>query len=175
MSFRREAFVSGGLFSTDLGAKGGGESGKHELVGDETEFSIRVIKETGKHILFNPKVRVKHKVYKYRVTPAFIARRAYWEGYTKALFKKSFKDARNTKNVLNVEHQLLRRIILKLLPKILGGFFTRPVVAWRILSVTVNATFFVGLGYFNYSIRSLTNQSQIICYEKESIKNETGD
>jgi glucosyl-dolichyl phosphate glucuronosyltransferase len=173
MSFRREAFISSGSFLTNLGAKGGGTSGKHELVGDEAEFSIRIVRDSGKHILFNPKVRVKHKVYKYRITPSFIARRAYWEGYTKALFRKSFKRAENDKNVLNVEHQLLKRIIGKLLPRILGNFFIRPAFAWRTLFVTTNATFFVGLGYFNYSIQSLAGHGQTIGYEKENIDNGT--
>jgi len=173
MSFRREAFVSGGMFSTDLGAKGGGKSGKHELVGDETEFSIRVVKSTGQCLLFNPKVRVKHKVYEYRITPSFVAKRAYWEGYTKAVFKKSYKFTGNNKNLLHVEQQLLKRIIGRLLPKILGELFTRPGIALRKLSITVNATFFVALGYFNYSMKSLFGHRQNINFEKESIKNGT--
>jgi glycosyltransferase involved in cell wall biosynthesis len=64
MSFRKEAFSSSGVFLTYLGAKGGGASGKHELVGDETELSMRVKKKTGKRLVFNPGAGIMHKVYK---------------------------------------------------------------------------------------------------------------
>ncbi len=147
MSFKREAFDSAGVFLTHLGAKGGGESGKHEFVGEETEFSIRARRRTGKSIVYNPNVRVWHRVYKYRVTSMVIAKRAYWEGYTKAMFKKSYRNSNSKEKLLQVEYRLLRRILTKLFPKILGGFFTNPVTAWRKLSVTIIALSFVALGY----------------------------
>lgn len=167
MSFRKEAFDTAGLFLTQLGAKGGGASGKHELVGDETELSIRVTQKTSKRILYNPKVKVRHKVYKFRVKAGFIARRAYWEGYTKALFKHNYNTGKNGSEVLKVEHQLLRRILIKLIPEILFGFFTRPVISWRKFGLTVNAVFFVGLGYLQYTLESLTGHGQTISYEKK--------
>jgi glycosyltransferase involved in cell wall biosynthesis len=174
MSFRREAFDLCGFFSTQLGAKGGGESGKHELVGEETEFSMRVSSITGKHILYNPNVKVQHRVYKFRVTPSFVARRAYWEGYTKALFKKSCHDARDNNKVLKVEYQLLGRIATRLLPSILLGLFCHTTIALRRLSITVNATFFVAVGYLHYSLRSLTGHAQTVVYEEKGFKREAG-
>jgi len=168
MSFRREAFDSSGLFLTQLGARGGGETGKHELVGDETEFSIRVNRKTGKRILYNPKVKVQHRVYKYRVTPMFIARRAYWEGYTKAMFKRSYRDSNSKEKLLQVEYQLLRRIFSRLLPSILLGLFSHPIIATRRLSITINAVFFVAVGYLSYSIRSVTGRDQNLMYEHDT-------
>ena len=165
MSFRRDAFDLCGLFLTQLGAKGGGESGKHELVGDETEFSIRAGRKTGKRTLYNPKVKVQHRVYKFRVSPAFIARRAYWEGYTKAMFKRNFHDESSTDKLLRVEYQLLRRILTRLLPSILLGLFSHPVIAMRRLSITINAVFFVAAGYFCYSFQSLLGRAQTVIYE----------
>jgi glycosyltransferase involved in cell wall biosynthesis len=169
MSFAREAFDSGGLFLTHLGAKGGGETGKHELVGDETEFSIRVRRETGKRIIYNPAVRVQHKVYRYRVSPMFITRRGYWEGYTKAMFKKSCPN-NNNEQILKVEYELLQRIVTRLLPEILLGFFTSPISTCRKLSMTVNATASVAAGYFNYSLQSLLGRNLPIIYEEEVTK-----
>ena len=153
MSFRRESFEKAGLFLTRLGARGGGETGKHELVGDETELSLRVRERTGKRILFNPQVKVSHRVYKYRVNSAFIARRAYWEGYTKAMFKRTCRQSGDTR-LLSTEYGLLRRILTGLFPRILGGFFINPVVAWRRLSVTLVALSFVALGYTGYLSRT---------------------
>ena len=65
LSFRREAFNSGERFRTSLGVKGGGQRGWQEPGAEEVEFSLRVRRKTGKHIVYNPRVRVKHKVYRY--------------------------------------------------------------------------------------------------------------
>jgi GT2 family glycosyltransferase len=161
MSFRRDAFDSSGLFLTHLGAKGGGETGKHELVGDETEFSIRVKRRTGKHILYNPNIKAWHKVYKYRVTSPVIARRAYWEGYTKAMFNKNYRNSGTKEKLLDVEYQLLRRILGRLLPGILMGFFKHPIIAWRKLSVTITALSFVAFGYFSYLCQSFRSRKEV--------------
>lgn len=161
MSFRREAFDSSGLFLTHLGAKGGGETGKHELVGDETEFSIRVKRRTGKHILYNPHIKAWHKVYKYRVTPPVIARRAYWEGYTKAMFNKCYRNSGSKEKLLDVEYQLLGRILGRLLPGILMGFFKHPIIAWRKLSVTIIVLSFVALGYLSYLRQSFLSRKEV--------------
>ncbi len=153
MSFRREAFEKGGLFLNHLGARGGGETGKHELVGDETELSIRVRERTGKRLLFNPRARVSHRVYKYRISAAFIARRAYWEGYTKAMFRRTCRQSCGAR-LLNAEYGLLGRILTGLFPRIFRDFFINPVIAWRRLSVAVIALLFVALGYSGYLSRT---------------------
>jgi cellulose synthase/poly-beta-1,6-N-acetylglucosamine synthase-like glycosyltransferase len=158
MSFKREAFDLSGLFLTHLGAKGGHETGKHELVGEETEFSIRVKRKTGKNILYNPNVRVWHRVYHFRVTPVVIARRAYWEGYTKAMFSRIYRDKDSSKKMLHVEYELLWRILTKLLPSILKTFFANPLIAWRRLLVTITALFFVTLGYHSHLLNPFNRQ-----------------
>jgi glycosyltransferase involved in cell wall biosynthesis len=149
ISFKREAFVSSGLFSTNLGAMGGGESGKHELSGDETELSIRVRMKTGKYIIYNPNIRVQHRVNRYRLTPAFLASRGYWEGYTKAMFKRVYHDNGNNEKLLDTEYELLKRIFFRLFPGILKGFFTKPVTAWRKFSVTVVILSSTAVGYLS--------------------------
>lgn len=168
MSFRREAFDSSGLFLTHLGAKGGGGTGKHELVGDETEFSIRVRRRTGKRILYNPNIKAWHKVYKYRTTSPFIARRAYWEGYTKAMFNKTYRNNGSNEKLLGVEYRLLRRILGKLLPSILKGFLKNPTIAWHKLSVTIIALSFVALGYFSYLFQSFLGHKEAIVDKEEA-------
>jgi GT2 family glycosyltransferase len=170
MSFAREAFNSGGLFSTHLGAKGGGKTGKHELVGDETEFSIRAKRKTGRKILYNPTVKVQHKVYRYRVNPMFVARRGYWEGYTKAMFKNSYLNHDSDGQLLRIEYQLLKRILTRLFPEIIAGFFTRPAIAWRKLSMTINATVSVAAGYFVYSLQRFLGRSMPVINEEEVIE-----
>lgn len=77
MSFKKEAFAFC-QFSENLRiSKGVHELVKIGLVGDDTEFSLKLRKETGRSILYDPSVRVRHNVYGYRLTPRFIWRQDY--------------------------------------------------------------------------------------------------
>ncbi len=148
MSFRREAFDVCQFFDTFGRTEGAHEAGKRGPVGDDSEFSINLRRKTGKAIVCNPDVKVWHKVYQYRLTPRFIQRQAYWQGYTKAMFKKLYSSGNGKDgDVLAVEHKLLQRILLRLFPSIVTGFFPHPVVAWRKLSLTVMVLFHLTLGY----------------------------
>lgn len=159
MAFRREAFNQTGLLSTHLGAKeGGGGLGKQKFSGEETEFCIRLMNISSKRIMYNPNVKVRHKVYAYRLTPGFIARRAYSEGFTKAMFRENYTNSREDGPILLIEYQLLGRIITKLMPAIIISFFINPLVAARRLFITLNAVFFVAVGYFHYSVKHLLCQ-----------------
>jgi len=155
ISFRRQAFDLCGPFKTSLGAKGGGESGKHELGGEETEFSLRVRRQTAKRIVYDPEVGVRHKVYRYRFGTPFITRRAYWEGRTKAMLGKLHGASANDEAVLSTEYELLHRIFFNLVPGALRLLFTQPVVALRQLRVTAVVLSCVTAGYLCCSITSL--------------------
>ena len=157
ISFKREAFESDCRFQTHFGAKGGGENGKHELSGDETDFSIRIRGETGKRIIYDPSIKVQHKVYKFRLTSRFLAGRGYWEGYTKAMFMKLYK---KKEKVLTVEYALLKRIVTKLFPNILKDLFTRPVTAWHKLSVSIIILTSVTIGYFSYLLKTTPQKTE---------------
>jgi GT2 family glycosyltransferase len=145
MSFRREAFEKGGLFLTELGAKGGGTNGKHELVGEDTEFSMRARRASGKRIICSPDVVVYHRAYNYRFNSAFIAKRAYWEGYTKVLLKKA--RGKQQTDTLDVEHKLLGNILFRLLPSTLADLVTRPAESWRRLKLIAIALSGIAVGY----------------------------
>jgi len=145
MSFRREAFEKGGLFLTELGAKGGGSSGKHELVGEDTEFSLRARRASGKRIICAPEAVVYHRADEYRFSNSFIASRAYWEGYTKVLLKKAL--GKQHTDTLAVEHKLLGNILMRLLPSTLAGLVTRPVRSWKRLKLIAIALSGIALGY----------------------------
>lgn len=158
ISFRREAFDLCGDFRTTLGAKGGGESGKHELGGEETEFSLRVKRQTHRRIVYHPNVQVKHRVYRYRFKFSFIRKRAYWEGRTKAVFNKAYRS--DDESVLSTEHELLNRIFFKLVPGSLILVFRHPSVALRRLGVTALVVSCVTAGYFAYAVANITNRKE---------------
>ena len=145
MCFRREAFHKSGLFLTSLGARGGGIGGKHELVGEDTEFCLRARRTCGKSIVCSPPAVVLHRAYAYRFKNSFVARRAYWEGYTKAIFKKSLNGM--PEGTLNVEHRLLGRILFRLLPLTLMSFFRHPARSARRLMLITIALAGIATGY----------------------------
>jgi glycosyltransferase involved in cell wall biosynthesis len=155
MSFRKAAFEQCGAFAVHLGAKGGGTEGKNELIGEDTEFSMRVREKTGRKIIYNPEGQVRHRAYSYRLKWAFIAKRAYWEGYTKAIFKRQLQSS-NTPNILGPERTLLKQIMLHLIPSTVFGLIKQPVISWKRLQLTLTVLTFVTLGYFGGMLHHLT-------------------
>ncbi len=80
MSIRREVFVRVGGFSEELG-----RVGKTPLGCEETEFCIRARKAfPSAEILFEPQARVRHHVSVDRLSWAYLRRRAFAEGVSKA-------------------------------------------------------------------------------------------
>ena len=92
----------------------------------------------------------------------FVARRAYWEGYTKAMFNRTYRDGSSEEKLLGVEYNLLRRILTRLFPDILKAPFTSPTTAWRKLLVTGTALSFVATGYFTYLFQSLISRKKFV-------------
>ncbi|MFC1846810.1 glycosyltransferase [Chloroflexota bacterium] len=152
ISFRRQAFNVCGVFKNSLEGEDKGKSDWQRPGVKETEFSVRVTAKTGKRIVYNPGIKVKHKVYPYRLSTAFIMRRTYWEGYGKAWFKSWSRRVDN--RVLATEYSLLRRIFFNLIPGSLGLIFSKPLVAIRRLWITALALSCVGSGYLFYKLSS---------------------
>ncbi len=145
MSFRREAFDYCS-FSEDFGQTKGGQAAWKAGPVDDAEFSINLRLRTGKVIIYNPNVRVWHKVYPYRLGFTFVRGQAYWQGYTKGLLRRMYPEDGDTRALVR-EHDLLRRILLRLLPRTFGELFRSPAVARKKLAITANTLFHVALGY----------------------------
>jgi glycosyltransferase involved in cell wall biosynthesis len=160
LSFRREAFDRYGLFKTSLVGEGWGKSDWQQPAAQETEFCLRVKRGTGQRIIYDPDVRVRHKVYGYRLTSRFLARRAYWEGYAKAMLKGLYRAGGENEEVLATEYALLRRILLERLPQTAGGLFRRPATAWRRLWAVAIVLAGVAGGYLSYSFQSLFRRGE---------------
>ena len=148
MAFQREAFAVCRFSEAFVGGNQGALDGsKAGLLGDDTEFCLRLSRETDRGILYSPAVRVLHKVYEHRLTPRFIRRRAFWEGYTKATLVKLLREKGTTPMELAMEHALLRRILLRYFPRAIAELVMRPGVGWRRLRLGVGVLFHVALGY----------------------------
>ena len=150
MAYRKEAFDMCS-FSEDFGVsnKGTAQGIKLGLVGDDTEFGVRVCRTTGRPILLSPSVKVLNKVPKHKLTQHFIRRRAFWEGYTKAVLSKlQHPDQTETKFSFTHEYMMLARIFLLFFPKNLLRLLTHPVSAARSLLLGGGVVFLIFLGYF---------------------------
>jgi len=80
MSFRREVFARVGGFSEELG-----RVGRTPLGCEETELCIRATNAfPGAQIIFEPLAEVAHQVSRDRLTWAYLRRRCYGEGVSKA-------------------------------------------------------------------------------------------
>jgi glycosyltransferase involved in cell wall biosynthesis len=148
MGFRREAFQRCSFDHRLGGNMGAADGSKLGLLGEDTLFSLRIRKETGRPISYNPRVKVFHRVYAYRFKPRFVRRRAFWEGYTKAWLKKLHRqDGGLAADDLATEYRLLRRIALGFFPRVMVGFAREPRRSWRQLCLAVDALGHVALGY----------------------------
>jgi glucosyl-dolichyl phosphate glucuronosyltransferase len=143
MSFRKGAFEHCGLFCNEFGFHKG-------PMAEDNEFSLRVREQTGKAIIYSPKVRLWHRVHKYRLSHKFIRERSYWIGYSRRMLRILYTNGKEAKDLLSPEHQLLRRIFTRLYPSIVVGFFRNPAIAWCKLRVTTTALLFVTLGYYSH-------------------------
>jgi len=148
-SFRRDALVKAGLFSPVIGPRGGSMAGRKKDISEDLELSLRLREVTGKRIVYNPRVKVQHRVDPNRLKMNYIVRWSYWLGYSKKGLKKNTSQSQNGNSILTPERTLLKRIFTRLFPGIMVTFFTHPVIAWRKLSVTVTVLVCVAAGYYS--------------------------
>lgn len=153
-SFKREALFAAGLYRPNIGPRGGEEIIKWFYPsGEEVELSLRIRAATGKRIVYNPKVKVHHKVAKVRFNLGFMIKRAFRFGYTKQFIKHTFQNDFPNEKVLGMEFQHLRHILFKSTLDLMRRTFENPVTAWRQLLVTIIGVFFTGLGYAVYILK----------------------
>ncbi|GHE84675.1 hypothetical protein GCM10017786_15550 [Amycolatopsis deserti] len=103
MSFRREAFTLAGPFSEDLG-----RIGRTPLGCEETELCIRLRQASpGARIVFRPQAVVRHRVTPERITWAYLRRRGWGEGLSKAYVSRLV----GSEAALSTERDYLSRTI----------------------------------------------------------------
>ncbi len=145
MSFRREAFEQC-QFSPNFGHTAGGKEAWKTGPVDDAEFSMNIRIKTRKNIMYNPKVQVFHKVYRYRLTNKFVRGQSYWQGFSKAIFRKMYPEDEDTRTLVR-ERDVLQRILFGLIPRSFMGLFRKPGISLKRLSLTSSVLFYVALGY----------------------------
>lgn len=154
-SFKRGVLLKVGLYQPNLGPKGGEEKIEwFRPSGEEVELSLRIRKYMpAAKIIYNPEVRVYHRVYRSRFTWSFMMKRAFRFGYTKRYVERLFNDDFKDKPVLDLEREHLRHILLRMPPALAREFVRAPFDAWRKFAVALIGTVFTGLGYLAYFVR----------------------
>lgn len=106
LSFKKDVFDSVGGFREEYGVKG-----KGQFQGEETELCDRIRKKYGRGVIYNPDAVVYHKVFKHRIKLSFLIKRAFWQGYSKAIIEKE-SEIREEKSFL--KYLLVDRTIVRL-------------------------------------------------------------
>lgn len=155
MSFRREAFLSGRCFSEGCGVGAWGTSGWRGMGGEEPELALRVVRETGKPIMYVPAIRAWHRIRPYRLGAKALVRRAYWEGRLKAALSQR---TTGSAGVLSTEFGLLRLMLGTQLGR-LALLFTRPWTALRQQALVLTVVALVGIGFVEGKLR----RERLVC------------
>jgi GT2 family glycosyltransferase len=109
MSYRSEVFEKIGVFNERFGL---GARDAVQLQGEEAELALRMKQVLGRSVTYNPQAVVYHKIPPWKTTPRWMLRRAFYQGYSKALLRRSIP----CHDTLSVEQAYLRRLLLKYAP-----------------------------------------------------------
>ena len=145
MAFRRSVFSTCSF--ADGFSKGANRAGKMGPVGDDTDFCFRATERNSSFLLFEPQVKVLHRVYEFRLSRHFTRRYAYWQGYTEAMFRLDNRVA--TARTSSQSH-LIVGIIKDLVPGIFSDLVVRPNVAISKFMLLFDSFIFFALGFTSF-------------------------
>jgi len=143
MSFKREVFEEIGLFNEKFGFA---KRGTSHIQAEEAEFALRMKNKIGKGVVYNPEAIVYHKIPQSKVKVKMLFKRAFYQGYSKAIIKKRFIFSPES---LTTEKSYLKSLFSKHIPRKIKFFFTRSnrIADIKQLSFLVTAIFTVGFGF----------------------------
>ena len=116
MSFKKEVFQKAGMFNENLGFA---RKGTSYIQAEEPEFALRMRRELGKGVIYNPKAVVYHKIPPAKVKVGLLLKRAFYQGYSKALLKKLSISA----DSVATERSYLKALLFQYIPGRLKRFY----------------------------------------------------
>lgn len=141
MSFRREVFENIGLLNEKLGFAKGGTT---YMQGAEPEFALRMKNKLGKGVIYNPEAVVYHKIPPSKTRPRILLRRAFYQGYSKALMKRRSPSP----ETLATEESYLKDLLFKYIPRRVRAIFSsNSIKEMKQLSFLATTIISVGLGF----------------------------
>lgn len=114
LSFRRDVFLGLDGFKTNMG-----KQGENNLQGGETELCVRLYRETGERVIYNPDAVAEHRVYEYRTDRGWLLKRSFWQGYSKHRMEEMISESTDTERafVSDLLTQFVPNRLLELLKK----------------------------------------------------------
>lgn len=141
MSFKREVFEKIGLFNEKFGFVKGGKS---YIQGIAPEFTLRMKDKLGKGVIYNPEAIIYHRTPAHKARVKLLLKRAFYQGYTKALLKKSSPSS----ETLNTEVSYLNNLLFSHIPhRIKEAFSLNFIKEIKQLSLVAAVIISVGLGF----------------------------
>lgn len=142
MSFKREVFERVGGFSQGFGFAMKGTS---YVQGEEPELALRMKAKVGRGVIYNPELIVYHKVQERKTRLGALFRRAFYQGYSKALIKRVSPSSKP----LATEQSYLNDLLFKYIPRRVKALFlgTGLVTKLKQFVVLFVAIIAVGLGF----------------------------
>ena len=142
MSFKKSVFDKIGLFTEEFGFS---KKGLSCLQGEEAEFALRMKQELGQGVIYNPRAVVYHKIPAWKTERRTLLRRAFYQGYSKAMLKR-FSPSHDT---LTTEEYYLKDLFFKYIPRRIKRVFSASnyVIELKRLSILIASVSSVGLGF----------------------------
>ncbi len=138
MSFKSEVFKKAGVFNENLGFV---RKRTSYIQAEEAEFALRMKQTLGKGVMYNPDAIVHHKIPQSKLGVRTLLRRAFYQGYSKALLARLNISA----DPIATERSYLKTLLLKYLPLRMKRVY--DLTELKKLSVLIASIFSVGLGF----------------------------
>lgn len=142
LSFKKELFEQIGLFDAKLG-----KIGDSWTAGEEADLCSRILKETNKKVLFNPDVRVEHKVYPYRIEIKNVLERSFVEGYSKALLKNQHRSE------LSTESSYIKKLLFGFYPRAFAKLLLEPSTIMKQIFIVTMVIISVASGWLWFNLK----------------------
>ena len=108
---------------------------------EEPEFALRMKQTLGKGVIYNPDAIVYHKIPQSKLGVRILLRRAFYQGYSKALLGHLNISA----DSIATERSYLKTLLLKYIPLRMKRIYN--LTELKKLSVLIASIFSVGLGF----------------------------
>lgn len=153
-SFRRDALLKAGLYKRGIGPRGGEEKIKWFYPsGEEVELSLRIRNTVQfSKIIYNPRVKIYHKVQNSRFNITFLIKRTFRFGYTRRYVESRFQNFSESP-VIQLEREHLKHILFTSLPNFGKEFFKNPITSSKRLLTTWLGTLSTVIGYLAYFLK----------------------
>lgn len=139
MSFKKSMIDNVGMFNTDLGIKGNSWVG-----GEDTDMFLRT-KDIGKKVIFDPNIKILHKIYAHRISMWNIIRRAFNGGISLAAMSRVRQYDING----STENSYLKRLLFEFYPKGFKKLILRPLESTKQITTVTLVIMAESIGYLS--------------------------